>query len=268
MNQLAVVGFHGHTIRHLPDEDATWQIGNASLLSQSLACPVVSDFRRRDMAAGGQGAPLVPLFHRMLLASQTRPFAVLNLGGVANVTWVDENGNVTAGDTGPGCGLLDTWIESKVGQRFDLDGKLAAEGTIHIETVNKALTDPYFARPIPKSADRFDFESISVEHLSVEDGAATLCAITTTAVSQAIKTLGNPHTVWVTGGGANHPLVMSLLQDSFDSVQPVSRANLRSNSLEAECFAWLAVRRLAGLPTTLPETTGCRVPTCGGLLTI
>ncbi len=266
-SQVTAIGFHGHTIRHEPRQGYTWQIGDAAKLAQQTGLLVISDFRRRDMAAGGQGAPLAALFHAMLFADHEKPLAILNLGGVANVTWIGEDGQMIAGDTGPGCGLLDAWTWQTTGQPYDRDGVLADGGAADRATVEMALAAPYFEKDFPKSADRFEFAPLLPTELSAEDGAATLCAVTVESVANTIDRLGNPRAVWVTGGGARHPTLMRLLAERFVRVAAVEQCGLHGDSLEAECFAWLAVRRLRGLVTTLPSTTGCRNATCGGVIT-
>lgn len=266
-SQLSVAGFHGHTVRHVPDRGWTWQIGDPCLLRERISCSVVSHFRQRDMIAGGQGAPLAPLFHHHQLIDQPRPLVVLNLGGVANITWLGGQGRLLAGDTGPGCCLLDSWAKERTQTSFDQDGELAMAGQVNWPFVEQVCRHPFFQQELPKSADRFDFDFIDVSHLSTIDGAATLCAITARTITAAIRRCGKPSRILVTGGGARHPKLMQLLRDEFSEVDAVESVGLRAESLEAECFAWLAVRKLRGLPTCLPETTGCREPTCGGLLT-
>lgn len=266
--KLEVIGFHGHTVRHIPDEALTYQIGNAWQLAEATGARVVSDFRRNDIALGGQGAPLAAMFHRALFANESLPVAVLNLGGVANVTWLGEGDALIAGDTGPGCGLLDEWAQEMAGLSHDVDGRLALAGKVSEERVREALGAPFFSRPLPKAADRFDFDHVDVSALSVEDGAATLCAVTARAVVNAVERLPHkPSTLWVTGGGVKHPVIMSMLAEHFDQVRRVDDRQLSSETLEAECFAWLAVRRLRELPITVPETTGCRRATPGGWVT-
>jgi anhydro-N-acetylmuramic acid kinase len=264
-----VIGFHGHTVRHLPDEGLTQQIGNPWQLAEAVGLPVVTDFRRRDMAAGGQGAPLAAMFHRALFAKERRPTVILNLGGVANVTWLGERDEIIAGDTGPGCGLLDEWAQEMAGLPHDRDGQLAMAGTVHEPTVKVALAAPFFSRALPKAADRYDFDHVDVSRLAVEDGAATLCAVTVRAVIQAIERLpAAPKIVWVTGGGVHHPVIMRMLGEHFTRVRNVREHKLNPDTLEAECFAWLAVRHIKGLPLTIPETTGCREAVCGGCKTV
>ncbi len=263
-----LIGFHGHTVRHIPNEHLTMQIGNPWLLAEECNMQVVSDFRRRDIAVGGQGAPLASMFHRALFAKDPLPVAILNLGGVANVTWLGEGDALIAGDTGPGCGLLDEWAQEMADMRHDKDGQLALAGKVDKEIVAAALEAPFFSRPLPKAADRYDFDHVDVSPLSVEDGAATLCAVTAGAIIDAVKRLpSQPQTLWVTGGGVHHPVIMQMLGEHFSEVRRVDERGLSSETLEAECFAWLAVRRVRGLPITVPETTGCREPVSGGAVT-
>jgi anhydro-N-acetylmuramic acid kinase len=265
---VALIGFHGHTVRHLANEGITLQIGNPWLLAEKTQMRVVSDFRRHDMAVGGQGAPLVSMFHRALFPNEPRPCMIINLGGVANITWLGENDEIIAGDTGPGCGLLDEWIQEMAGQSHDKDGKIAEQGTVDQAIVDAGLATPFFSQPLPRSADRFEFDHVDVSGLSVEDGAATLCAVTVQAIIKAVKQMGKqPAVVWVTGGGVHHPVIMQMIKDNFSKVRNVREMNLNPDTLEAECFAWLAVRHTKGLPLTIPETTGCRQPVCGGAST-
>ena len=263
-----VVGFHGHTVRHVPSDSLTYQIGNPWLLSEKIELPVVSDFRRRDMSVGGHGAPLVAMFHRALFADEPRPTLVLNLGGVGNVTWLGDDDEIIAGDTGPGCGLMDEWAQEMAGMRHDEDGKLALAGKVHAPTVDAAVSAPFFQKSLPKAADRYDFDHVDVSGLSVNDGAATLCAVTVRAITDAVDRLpAKPTSIWVTGGGVHHPMIMQLLTEHFKTVNNVRDRGLNPDTLEAECFAWLAARHLKGLPLTIPETTGCGKAVCGGTIT-
>ena len=265
-DKIDVLGFHGHTVRHVPNEGITMQIGNPWLLAREFRVPVVSDFRRCDMAAGGQGAPLVAKFHQALFAGDPHPSLVLNLGGVANVTWMGKKDQIIAGDTGPGCGLLDEWAQTMADLPHDLDGHLASAGKVDEEILEAALATPFFARPLPKSADRYDFDHVDVSGLSVEDGAATLCAVTAEAVYRAVQKLpAMPKKIWITGGGVHHPVIMLMLKNRFGEIHSVRERGLNPDTLEAECFAWLAVRHLKNLPLTVPETTGCSAPVSGGM---
>lgn len=264
-----LIGFHGHTVRHIANEHITFQIGNPWLLAEKTGMRVVFDFRRRDMAMGGQGAPLVSMFHRALFPNEPRPTLIINFGGVANVTYLGEGGEIVAGDTGPGCGLLDEWIQEMAGLPHDKDGLIAEKGTVNQEIVTAALDTPFFAKKLPRSADRFEFDHVDVSGLRVEDGAATLCAVTVQAIAQAVGRMPKPPaSVWVTGGGVHHPVIMRMMREHYPNVQSVRAKNLNPDTLEAECFAWLAVRHTLGLPLTIPETTGCREPSTGGATTI
>jgi anhydro-N-acetylmuramic acid kinase len=263
-----LIGFHGHTVRHVASEQICWQLSNPWLLAEKTGLRVVSDFRRHDVAVGGQGAPVVAMFHRALFAKETRPTVILNLGGVANITWLGEKDEIIAGDTGPGCGLLDEWIEEMAGQPHDKDGRIASQGKVNEGLVAAVLATPFFSKRLPKSADRFDFDHVDVSGMSVEDGAATLCAVTVRAVVKAVKQMPKPPaSLWVTGGGVHHPVIMRMLNENFDNVRNIRQLNLNPDTLEAECFAWLAVRHTKGLPLTIPETTGCSRPVCGGVIT-
>ena len=177
-----LIGFHGQTILHQPDRRRTWQIGDAAELAWRTGLPVVHDFRSADVAAGGQGAPLAPVYHAALARDVAKPLAVLNIGGVANVTWIGADGELIAFDTGPGNGPLDDWMTRRAGTPFDRDGALARSGRIDAAVLNRLLADAYFARPAPKSLDRLDFAASlaasGLEHLSPADGAATLVAFT------------------------------------------------------------------------------------------
>jgi anhydro-N-acetylmuramic acid kinase len=263
-----LIGFHGHTIRHIPNKQLTLQIGNPWLLAEQTGMQVVFDFRRRDMALGGQGAPLVSMFHRAWFPNEPRPTLIINFGGVANVTYLGANDEIIAGDTGPGCGLLDEWIQEMAGLSHDKDGKIAEKGQVDASIVEAALATPFFAKKLPRSADRFEFDHVDVSGLRVEDGAATLCAVTVQAIVQAVARMPKPPAVvWVTGGGVHHPVIMRMIGEHFPKVQSVRAKNLNPDTLEAECFAWLAVRHTLELPLTIPETTGCREPATGGAIT-
>lgn len=266
-SDIAVIGFHGHTILHRPKERRTWQIGECALLAAMTGIDVVGDMRLADVEAGGQGAPLVPLYHAALAATLEKPLAVLNIGGVANVTWLGEGGNsVLAFDTGPGGALLDEWAMRMAGKPFDEDGRLAKAGSIDIVALSKLLDDPYFALSPPKSLDRLDFDGAPAALLSPEDGAATLVAFTCEAVAASARHFPAPVCRWlVTGGGRRNPEIMAGLSERVGvPVEPVEAVGWDGDMLEAQAFAYLAVRSRRGLPLTLPETTGVREPLTGG----
>ena len=203
-----LIGFHGQTILHQPDRRRTWQVGDAGELARRTGIPVAHDFRSADVAAGGQGAPLAPVYHAALARDVAKPLAVLNIGGVANVTWIGADGELVAFDTGPGNGPLDDWIARRAGAAFDRDGAIARSGQVDPAVLSRLLADPYFSRPPPKSLDRLDFAASlaasRLEDLSPADGAATLVAFTAAAVAAA--PLPAPPLRWlVTGGGRHNP---------------------------------------------------------------
>lgn len=268
---VAVVGFHGHTILHRPEQGRTWQIGDGALLADRLGLAVVNDFRSDDVAAGGQGAPLVPVYHAALAGGLARPLAVLNLGGVGNVTWIGGDGSLLAFDTGPGNALIDDWALRHTGRAVDLDGALAAAGTIDQAALRAFRAHPYFSRRPPKSLDRDDFAAdvaALVGGLSARDGAATLSAFTVAAVDLAQAHFPAPPAKWlICGGGRHNPVIMAGLAQSLTApVEPVDAAGWNGDALEAQAFAFLAVRSLKGLPLTWPGTTGVARPLGGGHL--
>ena len=269
LGAVDLVGFHGHTILHRPQERRTWQIGDGALLATLTGIDVVADFRSADVAAGGEGAPFAPLFHRARAADLPRPIAVLNLGGVGNVTWIGAGeGEIIAFDTGPGNALIDDWMRLHTGTAIDAGGALARSGRVDEDFVARFLADPYFARRPPKSLDRDDFAGCRPTGLPVADGAATLTAMTAAAVAAAAAHFPAPARQWlVTGGGRHNATLMAMLADRLGaSVEPVEAAGWDGDALEAQAFAYLAVRSVERLPLSLPSTTGVRVAMPGGRL--
>jgi anhydro-N-acetylmuramic acid kinase len=265
--QIGVVGFHGHTLFHRPERRLTRQLGDGAWLAARLGIDVVNDFRSADVAAGGQGAPLVPLYHAALARSLEQPLAVLNIGGVANVTWISGE-RVLAFDTGPGNALIDDWALAHTGRPWDEGGRLAATGRIDARRLALLLAHDYFDRPPPKSLDRNDFRADAVAGLSPADGAATLAAFTAASVARAREHFPQAPRRWlITGGGRRNPILMAMLSERLGvPVEPVEAVGWRGDALEAEAFAFLAVRSLAGLSISLPETTGAPRPMTGGVV--
>jgi anhydro-N-acetylmuramic acid kinase len=265
---IDVIGFHGQTIVHRPDEGLTWQIGDAALLAARTGIDVVADFRRHDMAMGGEGAPFAPLYHGALVEGLDRPgpVCVLNLGGVANVTWIGR-GTIIAFDTGPGGALLDDWISRHSDESFDRDGALAASGRCHDDRVAAVLTHPYFDRAAPKSLDRNAF-AIDLAGLSPADGAATLVALTARTVARAVDHVPAPPGCWIVCGGnrLNPTLLRAIAGQVSGDVMTAEDVGWNGDAIEAEAFAYLAVRSLKALPLSLPTTTGVAAPTTGGAL--
>jgi anhydro-N-acetylmuramic acid kinase len=266
-----VIGFHGQTILHRPDQRRTWQIGDAGLLARLTRAPVVHDFRTADVAAGGQGAPLAPALHAALGAALPKPLAVLNVGGVANVTWIGPGeAELVAFDTGPGNALLDDWALRHTGHPVDENGRLAEAGTPDASVAARLLAHPYFARPGPKSLDRLDFAAAvaasGLDRLSAADGAATLVAFTAGAVARAVLP-GAPLRWLVTGGGRHNGALLRALSAALPApIDPVESVGWDGDALEAQCFGYLAVRSLRGLPISFPGTTGVPIALTGGRL--
>ena len=267
--QFKLIGFHGHTILHQPENRRTWQIGDGALLARLTGCAVIGDFRSADVAAGGEGAPLAPLYHAALAASLARPLAVLNLGGVGNVTWIGEaETDILAFDTGPGNAMLDDWVRRHTGQAADIDGALAHRGRVSAAHVTRFLAAPYFAKKPPKSLDRDDFAAFMPDGLDTADGAATLTEMTAAAVTAARTHFPAPAREFlVTGGGRHNPAMMAALTRLLGvPVRPVDAVGWDGDALEAQAFAYLAIRSACGLPLSLPTTTGAPTPMCGGRL--
>jgi anhydro-N-acetylmuramic acid kinase len=270
---LAAVGFHGQTLLHRPERGLTLQIGDGRALAARLGIPVVYDFRAADVAAGGQGAPLAPIFHRALVRRLDRkpPVAVLNLGGVANVTYIDGDALIAC-DTGPGNALLDDFLRLRTGHPLDTDGRKAAAGAVDERMIGHLLQHPFFAMPPPKSLDRNDFRGLvgaTLDGIGIEDGAATLTALTAAAVAAIVPHLPRAPASWiVAGGGARNPTLMRMLGERLAPahVESGHDAGWSIDSLEAQAFAYLAVRSLRGLPISFPTTTDVPQPLTGGVL--
>jgi anhydro-N-acetylmuramic acid kinase len=269
---IAIVGFHGQTVLHRPAARLTVQIGDGAALARRLRLPVAYDFRAADVAAGGQGAPLVPIFHQALARDLNlpHPIAVLNVGGVANVTFVD-GGDPIACDTGPGNALIDDFMRARTGAPLDRDGDEAARGRVDEGFVAHVLTHGFFDLPCPKSLDRnaFAFANIGLPDFTVADGAATLSALTAASVARIVRWLPAPPRAWiVAGGGARNPTLMRMLGERLApaSVETADSIGWLSQSIEAQAFAYLAVRTLTGLPITFPMTTGVPQPMKGGVI--
>jgi anhydro-N-acetylmuramic acid kinase len=278
---VELIGFHGQTIAHRPDQGWSWQIGDGAALAAQLGITVVDDFRSADMAAGGQGAPLAPLYHRALLvapppglrAPEAWPVAVLNLGGVGNVTWLAgprPEDRLIAFDCGPGNALLDDWMARTLGQPMDRDGALARTGRVRRDVLARLLDDVFFAQVPPKSLDRDAFSLAPLGGLSPADGAATLAAFTAAGVARACEYFPELPRRWlVCGGGRRNPALMAALAERLEApVEPVETLGWRGDFLEAECFAYLAARARANLPLSLPQTTGAAKPTLGGRVSL
>jgi len=268
--EIDLIGFHGHTILHRPLIGKTWQIGDGKRLAQELSIDVVADFREADMEGGGEGAPLAPIFHQSLAHALEHPLCILNIGGVANVTWINQE-EMVAFDTGPGNALVDDWMLQHTGQEMDAGGTLAATGKIDEMALKELLSDPYFSRPTPKSLDRDYFSEHAATLLakkSSADGAATLTAFTARAVRLALQEFPKPPRQFlVCGGGRKNDTLMQILHMELGTqVKSVENVGWRGDAMEAQLFAFLAVRSRYRLPFSFPTTTGVASPRTGGRL--
>ncbi|WP_306253901.1 anhydro-N-acetylmuramic acid kinase [Parvularcula sp. IMCC14364] len=276
--EIDVIGFHGQTILHRPPIDRsapgrTWQIGSGQIMAEELGINVVDGFRLNDMAQGGEGAPFAPVYHAVLVRKLDRkhPVCVLNIGGVANVTWIPTDGDpmkMVAFDCGPGNGLVDQWVDFQTGERMDKDGAYAAAGEVQDEVLRLMLLNPYLRRKPPKSLDRYDFKIDHIKEMSTQDGAATLTAFTAACIERSVSLLPAAPGEWiVVGGGGHNPVLMAEIRDRLAApVMLASDAGWRGDFLEAECFAYLAVRSLRKLPLSYPGTTRINRPLTGGML--
>lgn len=273
--EIDLIGFHGQTIFHAPAEGLTIQLGDGKLLADETGIDVIYDFRTNDVLNGGEGAPLAPVYHRALAKSAgiTPPFAILNIGGVANVTWIGvEEDDILAFDTGPGNALMDDWMQRRTGQRYDKDGAMAASGTPIKALLEQWLEHPYFSRVPPKSLDRDEWDIAALGRLvdklgraSIADGAATLLHFTVESILKSRTHMPEEPSVWyVCGGGRQNKALMALLSKEIN-VKSIDELGWNGDAVEAECFAYLAVRSKLGLPLSFPKTTGVPKPLKGGV---
>ncbi|TQX91617.1 MULTISPECIES: anhydro-N-acetylmuramic acid kinase [Rhizobium] len=270
-----VIGFHGQTVLHRPDEGLTVQIGDGPLLAAETGIDVVYDMRANDMVAGGQGAPLIPIYHAALSANLPPELAVpvvfVNIGGISNLTYVAEDGALSACDSGPGNMLIDQWIEAHTGKAYDRNGETAARGTVSPPLVRRYLDSPFFSANMRRSLDRSDFLPPVKGEVSLADGARTLAHVTAASILKLAGYLPQPPKTYVVcGGGRLNPVIMAefseLAEEQGARVVAAEAAGFDGGSMEAEAWAYLAVRSLEGLPLTYPGTTGVSVPVTGGIL--
>ena len=264
-SEIDIVGFHGQTIHHDAKKGFTLQIGDGALLAKLLGTSVVNNFRSADIAAGGQGAPLAPIYHQALARKFSDPTVIVNIGGVANVSFISDE-CLLGFDTGPGNALIDDLIKQKVGASFDKDGEIARQGRVNEEVLANLLNDPYFSKMPPKSLDRNEFDFLNVENLLVEDAAATLVAFTTETIVRSLEYFPQPVQRWlITGGGRHNSYMMGELSKCLGTrVIPVEEVGWNGDALEAQAFAFLAVRSLLNLPLSFPNTTGVPKELTGG----
>ena len=267
-SDIDLIGFHGQTVAHDPARKYTCQLGDGELLARLTGIQVVNDFRTADVQAGGQGAPLVPIYHAALAGEHEKPVVFLNIGGVANITYIGLKGEMIAFDTGPGNALLDDWMLKKTKRRFDEAGRLSSRGTVNEAVLKELMAHPFFDVKPPKSLDRNAFVSQAWKDLSPADGAATLAAFTVGGIIQAMRFLPEKPKAWIVAGGGrlNRAFMTSLHNKLHVPVILIEELGLNGDAIEAEAFAYMAVRSLKGLPISFPYTTGVPKPMTGGRL--
>ena len=272
---IDVLGFHGQTVLHRPDEALTVQIGDGALLARETGIATVYDMRANDMVHGGQGAPLVPAYHAALAANISNakmPVCFVNIGGISNLTYVGADGTVIAYDSGPGNTLIDQWVEAHAGIPFDQGGMIASEGHVVSELAERYLASPFFTAAKRRSLDRNDFLPPQGRDAELADGARTLAYV---AAASIIKSAGHlpvtPALYVICGGGRLNKVIMrdlaQLAAEHRATVISAEEAGFNGDAMEAEAWAYLAVRSLEGLPLTYPGTTGVREAVSGGVLT-
>ncbi len=269
-NQLEVdaVGFHGQTVWHDPTNKLTVQLGDCQLLANQLNINVIGKMRLNDVANGGQGAPLAPIYHQIITAKLPKPLVILNIGGITNLTLITEN-DLIAGDIGPGNALIDDWMAQHTGIAQDTNGECATRGIVIPTILNKWLEDPFFTQSLPKSLDRLYFHKNldDCQKLSVEDGAATLTQFTIQSIVTSLQNLPiPPQRIVVCGGGCHNPVIMNGLCQNFEEVLKVSDLGFSEDAIEAQLIAYLAARFFENLPSSFPSTTGVNEPTIAGQL--
>jgi anhydro-N-acetylmuramic acid kinase len=274
---IDVIGFHGQTVLHRPDDALTVQLGDGALLARETGISVVHDMRANDMVHGGQGAPLIPVYHAALAAGlpaelrSGRPVVFVNIGGISNLTFVGMDGNLVAYDSGPGNTLIDQWVEAHAGIPYDQGGMIASEGRVLADLAERYLANPFFAAVKRRSLDRNDFSPPTGADASLEDGARTLAHVTAAAIFKSARHLPEgPGTYIISGGGRLNRIIMRDLTDlalkDEATVMSAEEAGLDGDAMEAQAWAYLAVRSLEGLPLTFPGTTGVTEPVTGGVL--
>ncbi len=274
---IVAIGSHGQTLRHAPygEHPFTMQLGDANIIAEQCDIDTVADFRRRDVAAGGHGAPLVPAFHTAVFSNENEQRAILNIGGIANLSLLARDGQVRGFDTGPGNAIIDAWCQQHQGKNYDAHGEFAASGTVNAELLQACLNDAWFRLPPPKSTGRDQFNvawlqsKMSLDTISPADVQATLTALTAETISAALNTaMPDCQRLIVCGGGVHNPVLLQNLRNALPnlSIDSTAAHSLDPNYVEATAFAWLARETLAKRPGNLPAVTGAKGPRVLGVI--
>ena len=266
--KVDLIGFHGQTILHKPQAGYSIQIGDSKLLSKLTNTKTVSNFRQNDILNGGQGAPLAPLYHQLILSKikSKPPSAIINIGGISNITYVDDNNKIISFDTGPGNYLIDEWVKSKTKKDFDRDGLISKSGKPNENIIKKFLSDSYYKKSFPKSLDVKDLNLHIVNKLSLQDGCATLSMLTAKSICMALDSFKYcPNVILISGGGRKNKYIVNNIKKNFESkVMLIDDFDLNGDFIESQAFAYLAIRSYFKKYITLPTTTGVKKPSTGG----
>ena len=267
---IDLVGFHGQTVLHKPQEGYSIQIGDSQLLSKLINKTVVSNFRKNDISNGGQGAPLAPLYHRVILSKikSKLPSVIVNIGGISNITYVDNKNRVISFDTGPGNYLIDKWVKTNSKMEFDDGGLLAKSGQSNENILKKFINNPYYKKNYPKSLDVKDFNLSDLNKIGLEDGCATLSMLTAMSICMAIRSFDeDPNTILFSGGGRKNKFIIDNIKKIIKKqIYLIDEFNFNGDFIESQAFAYLAIRSYLKKFITLPTTTGVKNPCLGGII--
>jgi len=268
--RLDLIGFHGQTILHKPKKGYSIQIGDSQLLSKLTNTSVISNFRENDISNGGQGAPLAPIYHKLILnkIKATLPSAIINIGGISNITYFENDNKLVGFDTGPGNYLIDKWVQSQKNIQFDKDGLIAKSGKVSEKLLKKILSNRYYKKKPPKSLDVKDFNFKNFNKISLEDGAATLSMLTVKSIGNAINNFAKyPNKILLSGGGRKNKFITNNIKKILKCpVCLIDDYNFNGDFIESQTFAFLAIRSYLKKNITYPTTTGVKNPSSGGLL--
>lgn len=262
------IGMHGQTVFHNPDAKTTIQLGNAEMVAKHFKIPVIAQFRLNDIKNGGQGAPLVPIYHLAIAKNIEKPVSFINIGGVSNITSINENNELIAFDTGTGNALIDDWMMQKTSSPYDFNGQAASSGKVDHVILNKWKNHSFFSKPFPKSLDRQNFHKflLDIQNLSVNDGAATLSEFTIFGIQKALELLPKCKQLVICGGGVYNNYLLNKLKQIHQKVITTSEIGINPSAIEAQMIAYLAARFFKNLPSSFFHTTGVEKPTVAGKL--
>jgi len=268
--KIDIIGFHGQTVIHKPYEGYSLQIGDSKLLSKQMGKTVVSNFRENDILNGGQGAPLTPIYHKLILSKikSSHPSVIINIGGISNITYLEDKNKIISFDSGPGGYLIDKWVKKHSSFEFDDKGLIAESGKLNENILGEILNNSYYKKNPPKSLDVKDFNLSDLNKLSFEDGCATLSMLTAKTICMAINNLKEkPNKILISGGGRKNSFIIKNIKNIAKSpVYLIDEFNFNGDFIESQAFAFLAIRSYMKKFITFPDTTGVSKPCLGGMI--